>query len=169
MDIASLISASRESMGMTQMELARQSKVSLPTIQNIEANKGNPSLETLERLLHALGMKLEVKVAHADWDLLAACGVPLLAESQRKHFTSRDVLIHNLKKACLELSVNTTPEAERKREAIQATLLAIKTHYPSVYKEDCRGRLFQKTFPKEITGRIIKLRRLALSRIQEYL
>jgi transcriptional regulator with XRE-family HTH domain len=168
MDIASLIASSRESLGLTQMELAHHSRVSLPTIQNIEANKGNPSLQTLEQLLHALGMKLEIKVATADWDLLAACGVPLFSESKRQHFVSREVLIHNLKKACLELSMGTA-DAERKREAIRATLLALKMHYPSIYAKECGGRLFQKTFPKEISGRIIKLRRIALAHISEYL
>src|SRR4051794_9862007 len=79
----------RTQLGMTQMELAHQTKLSLPTIQNIESNRANPSLETLQTLAHHLGLELKIDVRPAPWDLLAFYGAPLLSSTEIRH-ASRD-------------------------------------------------------------------------------
>jgi transcriptional regulator with XRE-family HTH domain len=52
--------------------------VSLPTIQNIEAGRANPELETIQKLLHVLGIETQWTARKVDWDFLSTCGVPLL-------------------------------------------------------------------------------------------
>lgn len=50
----------RELLGLLQPGLASLSGVSTRTIQLVEQGKGNPSLETLIRLVDPLGLKLEL-------------------------------------------------------------------------------------------------------------
>ena len=75
----------RELFGLTQTKLSALSGVSLPTIQNIEAGRANPELETLQKLLHVLGIETQWGTRKPDWDFLSTCGVPLLgSQSSRK-------------------------------------------------------------------------------------
>lgn len=46
---------SRGTLGLSQSELARRSKVSRPIISALESGRGNPSLRVLERLAKAIG------------------------------------------------------------------------------------------------------------------
>ena len=62
MDIAASISARRKTLGISQNDLAEMSGVSLATIKNIERGKGNPSFETVEKILAVLGMEILLKV-----------------------------------------------------------------------------------------------------------
>ena len=50
----------RELLGLVQPQLAALSGVNTRTIQLVEQGKGNPSLETLLRLLDPLGLNLEL-------------------------------------------------------------------------------------------------------------
>lgn len=58
----------------------------------------------------------------------------------------------------------------REREAIEALLIAIRCHYPSVYQ-----RIFalepeiERVVSQEVNGRLIKLARIARSMLAEYL
>jgi len=78
MDSASLLRESRTLQGLTQTELAHRSGVSLPTVQNLEAGRANPTLATLQAVLNALGLELSLEPRSADWDELALCGAPLM-------------------------------------------------------------------------------------------
>jgi transcriptional regulator with XRE-family HTH domain len=50
----------RELLGLVQPQLADLSGVNIRTIQLVEQGKGNPSLETLLRLIDPLGLNLEL-------------------------------------------------------------------------------------------------------------
>ena len=62
MNLATSISARRKTLGISQNDLAEMSGVSLATIKNIERGKGNPSFETVEKILAVLGMEILLKV-----------------------------------------------------------------------------------------------------------
>ena len=50
----------RELLGLLQPQLAALSGISARTIQLVEQGKGNPSLETLIKLIDPLGLRLEL-------------------------------------------------------------------------------------------------------------
>jgi y4mF family transcriptional regulator len=50
----------RELLGLLQTQLAALSGISSRTIQLVEQGKGNPSLDTLNRLIDPLGLHLEL-------------------------------------------------------------------------------------------------------------
>lgn len=62
MNLTTSISARRKTLGISQNDLAEMSGVSLATIKNIERGKGNPSFETVEKILAVLGMEILLKV-----------------------------------------------------------------------------------------------------------
>ncbi len=62
MDIADQIKARRKVLSISQSDLAEMSGVSLATIKNIERGAGNPSYETVAKLLDVLGLEMIFKV-----------------------------------------------------------------------------------------------------------
>ena len=52
----------RSLLGITQQDLADISGVGLRTIKEIETNKGNPSVNTVSKILDALGMELDLRI-----------------------------------------------------------------------------------------------------------
>lgn len=62
MSIFATISTRRKTLGISQNDLAEMSGVSLATIKNIERGVGNPSFETVEKILTVLGMEIFFKV-----------------------------------------------------------------------------------------------------------
>lgn len=62
MSIFATISTRRKTLGISQNDLAEMSGVSLATIKNIERGVGNPSFETVEKILSVLGMEVSFKV-----------------------------------------------------------------------------------------------------------
>ena len=56
------IATRRKTLGISQIDLAEMSGVSLATIKNIERGTGNPSFETVEKLLSVLGLEIQFKV-----------------------------------------------------------------------------------------------------------
>jgi len=56
------IKARRENLNVTQDMLADLSEVGLRTLKQFESGKGNPTLETLNKLGAALGMELIFRV-----------------------------------------------------------------------------------------------------------
>jgi uncharacterized protein len=55
-----LIRSARRSAGLTQSELAERAGVTQSVIARLERGGGNPTFETLERVLHAAGHRLEL-------------------------------------------------------------------------------------------------------------
>jgi transcriptional regulator with XRE-family HTH domain len=60
--IINLVKARRESLNVTQESLAQLSGVGLRTVKQFERGKGNPTLQTLQKLGDALGLEVTVIV-----------------------------------------------------------------------------------------------------------
>jgi transcriptional regulator with XRE-family HTH domain len=168
MSVAKSIQLERLKRGFSQQYLASKGGVSVSTLQKIEAGSVSPSIDTLESLFSALGLRLGYEPAPIDWDELAALGVPLTARTDKKTLKSQQKLIDSL---LITLSAIDRNEQDcRESKALLATLWAIKLHYPSLYKKELGNKDFLKRWlDKPISGELIKLYRLALANIQEYL
>lgn len=170
MYLSKLIKQAREQQGLTQNELAYAAQVSLPSVQNIESGRNpNPSLNTLTTILSALGLTLVPQAEPVRWDVLSACGAPLMV-SRAKHVRPNALLLlKSLRAACLELDARPN-EMHRERLAVQSLLLALSTHYPNFFKQHCRSSpLLMKHAPLSLSGPMIKLKRQAAAVLAEYL
>lgn len=56
----------RESLSLKQEDLAEMSGVTSKTIYLIENGKGNPSIDTIQKLLLVLGLEIIIKVKSID-------------------------------------------------------------------------------------------------------
>ncbi|MDR1201257.1 MAG: helix-turn-helix domain-containing protein [Tannerellaceae bacterium] len=65
MKIPEVIKQRRLILGITQQDLADFSGVGLRTIRQIEAGKGNPSVDTLNKILSILGLEMDFKIKDA--------------------------------------------------------------------------------------------------------
>lgn len=162
------IKSLRKDLGLTQVEFAVQSGISLPTLQNIEAGKANPSLDILQKILTTLGMELRAQAPTFDIDKAVLLGVPLVI--------NRTVISSRPTKAMLRLEARKWVHyfknnifSEREQHAIVSFLCALKDHWPTDFKEiDC------PIFAKKIklfknNGHVIKLRRISISNLSKYL
>ncbi|MCX6103308.1 MAG: helix-turn-helix domain-containing protein [Proteobacteria bacterium] len=167
-----VIRKQRELFGLTQAKLSFIAGVSLPTIQNIEAGRANPELETVQRLLQALGMETQFVARRTNWNFLSLCGVPLYNIDNAQEVTtyencSKERFIGEMRLAINECNSSLNPgDKDRKFKALGATLLALQTHYPSVYAE-----FSSSTLAKELLNQtgLQKLRRIALKGLQKFL
>lgn len=166
-----LISQSRKNLGLTQAALSQLSKISLPNLQKIETGRGNPSLFTLTAIFTALGRQIDIVPKPANWDLLAACGAPLLLTRKIKMpQPTTELLLTSLRAACIELQGETEPRELRKLEAVQTLLFTVKKHFPNYFKAHIQpSPLLLNFVPHQATGRIIKLKRQTLSKLSRYL
>lgn len=62
MDTATLIRSTREAAGLSQSALAERAGTSQPAVSRYESGASSPSVETLQRLLAAMGARLELGV-----------------------------------------------------------------------------------------------------------
>jgi transcriptional regulator with XRE-family HTH domain len=62
MEAGDLVRKRRKSLRIDQRTLSEISGIAVHTLSNIEAGKGNPTVATLDRVLHALGMELRIQV-----------------------------------------------------------------------------------------------------------
>jgi y4mF family transcriptional regulator len=62
MDIATDIKKRRMRLGISQQDLAELAGVGIATVKDIERGKGNPSLQTLQKLLEVLGLEMTLQV-----------------------------------------------------------------------------------------------------------
>lgn len=62
MELAETMKSRRKTLGISQQDLAEMSGVSLATIKDIERGKGNPSLDTVQKILDILGMEIKYEV-----------------------------------------------------------------------------------------------------------
>ena len=53
-------------LNISQVDLAEKAEVSLATVKDIERGKGNPSLQTIRKLLAVLGMEIEYKLKNLE-------------------------------------------------------------------------------------------------------
>lgn len=168
---------------MTQSDLAQASGVSLPFIQLIEANKANPSIETLEAILKNLGFELKWEAQKTNWDELIEYGLPLSSTttfhtppgllSQVRFLQLTRMALHEIRQSSLHSSLQQSPsstEKNRYEEALSALLLALQNHFPSFFKKHYAKSPWVKTLlTQAISGRVIKLSRMSLARLAEWL
>ncbi len=156
----------RKALNLSQRELSELSGLSLATIQNIEACKANPSLKVLTQLNEVLGLSLDIKETSFHWDDLSYFSGLLCSKKHfKKHELTRKNLSLFLRRGVFELKRNQV--SERILEVFQALLLSIKNHYPKFYKN--HENVYNQALPKRITPRHIKLCRIVLAHIGEYL
>jgi len=157
-------------MGFSQVKLASESNVSLPTIQNIEAGKANPSVDILEKLLGALGLELKLTPIEFDIDKAIALGVPLTSITEKPSLIP--ITDRTLKYECRKWhhAFENHVLNEREEMALIGFLMAIKDHYPEFYRNEVSCPLFEKKLKENRTlGKVIKLRRIALANVSRYL
>ncbi|MBR4535243.1 MAG: helix-turn-helix transcriptional regulator [Bacteroidales bacterium] len=69
MDIREILKKRRTILNISQVDLAEKAEVSLATVKDIERGKGNPSLQTIRKLLSVLGMEIEYKIKNLETKL----------------------------------------------------------------------------------------------------
>ncbi|MBQ9702697.1 MAG: helix-turn-helix transcriptional regulator [Bacteroidales bacterium] len=62
MSLAGVIKSRRNTLNISQQDLAEMAGIGLATIKNIERGKGNPSIGTVFKIMEVLGMVIEYKV-----------------------------------------------------------------------------------------------------------
>ena len=62
MELREVMKTRRETLGITQQDLAEMAEVGLATVKDIERGKGNPSLRTVKKILEILGMEIDYKL-----------------------------------------------------------------------------------------------------------
>jgi transcriptional regulator with XRE-family HTH domain len=154
-------------MGLSQSELAARAGVSLATVQNVEAGKANPELSTLQTLLAALGMELQLIETRIDWDSLSQVGVPLTG--QIEHPVRVRATPENLRHVLSRLSsgLGHLSRDGRERKALVSFLWALKNHFPSFW--DGVDQALHDWLRKNQRMVSAKLARIATARLAEYL
>lgn len=152
----------RTAQGYTQHELAEKAGVSLPTIQNIEGGRANPSLSNIEKILSALDARLEIKINLKSFDLLDLFNMDL---ERFKKIDLKEMLLQFFKNA------NDTPFQGRDLELMVSLLNGLSAHYPLWMKKQ---KFDSKTLKKWTSlekkfdpSRLIKFRRIWLAKISQ--
>lgn len=68
-ELVNIVKARRESLNVTQETLAQLSGVALRTLKQFESGKGNPTLQTLQKLGDALGLEVTVVIKNKGINL----------------------------------------------------------------------------------------------------
>lgn len=66
MKYGSLIRERRSLLGLTQQDLSDYTGLSIRIIKSVEAEAGNPTLSTLEKIAGTLGMEVLMRVRRVD-------------------------------------------------------------------------------------------------------
>lgn len=62
MELNEVMKKRRKELEISQLDLAEMAEVSLATVKDIERGKGNPSLNTVKRILMVLGMEIYYEI-----------------------------------------------------------------------------------------------------------
>ena len=155
--------------GWSQVKLAHESGVSLPTIQNIEADKANPTIEVLEKLLKALGLEIQIFSSPFNSERASSFGVPLSSSQAKTRINVNKNTLKTETRQWLQ-NLNEKKLSEREELSVIAFLRGIHDHYPSYYRNEISTPLFDEKIRKyQKDGRVIKLRRIALANMSHYL
>jgi putative transcriptional regulator len=159
--------------GWSQVKLAQECQVSLPTIQNIEAEKANPTLDIISKILSSLGLDIRIEPKEFNVGLAIDLGVPLSDIPNEGILLTQSVQTpDNLaKEASYWIQLFKFKKFQpREEEAVVSLLMAVKDHYPKYYQQRLQCDLFeQKIQEHRKNGKCIKLRRLSLAEISQYL
>ena len=167
----------RQDLGISQTHLSQLSGLSIASIQNVEAGKANLSISNLASLLEVLGYDLKLEKRQVEWERLIQYGLPVLPERSSKPDGMLQIewLEKLLVSACAEFIQQRKPGSAhylREREALQAMVLALADHFPKLYEERFASyKVIKKFYPEvhEISGKLIKLRRIAIDRLAKHL
>lgn len=114
---------------------------------------------------------MENSIKEPDWELLIEFGLPLNhSETGDKNY-SADTVIENIVIASEFLLRNQDTDYNRNYDAFRGLLLALKTHYPTMFAETKKksGKDLTELFDLDnISGRDIKLRNICLTKITDY-
>ena len=177
MSIGEELKKQRQALQLSQSHLSQLSGLSLASIQNMEAGKANWSISNLAAVLEVLGFELKLETRLPEWDRLIDFGLPVLAEGARERagYLPIECLERLLVGACAQLLRQTNQQGAaylREKEALQALLMALQEHYPSFYRQHLSNYKILKVFyprPEEMSGKLIKLRRIAKDQLARYL
>ena len=170
MNVSSWIKEKRKAMGYTQMKLATLAGVSLPTIQNLELGKGNPTLEVLKKIGSSLNTSFQWTSQEPNWTLLESCGLPIHLKQEKRSKTN----ITPLELASqLKLAIHFCEQKkieERLKESVAALLWAIQHYYPTYYSYCLGGKETEVLLTQyPLKKRILKLMKIASSGISRIL
>ncbi|MBQ9230784.1 MAG: helix-turn-helix transcriptional regulator [Prevotella sp.] len=62
MDIGSVIKERRALLGISQQDLADYSGIGISTVKDIERGVGNPSLQTITKILDVVGLEMVLQI-----------------------------------------------------------------------------------------------------------
>lgn len=159
----------RNSLGYTQQYVAQAASLSLATVQNIETGAmPNPRYATLQQIATVLGASITLLPPRANLELLCALGLPFASGKRIEVVRNGEILKREL---LLATETHTFQKFElRIQEAIHALVIALHDHFPSTFKKISKNHpQFSKMVRKPRTGRLIKLRRIAVNYLAEYL
>jgi transcriptional regulator with XRE-family HTH domain len=165
MSIVDKIKILRKSKRFTQGILAQRAGVSLPTIQNIEAGRANPSILVLEKILGVLGASLEVRISPENIDILE------LFNMDNQEFVNIDfsLILQSLIKKENKHFINQS----REQDLLGSLVSALLDHYPLWLKQNNFYPIVKKVNDlinsKIDPNRMIKFRRIWLSKICQVL
>ena len=158
----------RTSYGLSQVQLSNESEVSLPTIQNIEAGKANPTLEVISKLMKVFGLQIQIVAPSFSAERAATFGVPLLVEPDPSFRPNKKNLTLEVRTWIQQ--VISEKVSARDKDAIIAFCLAIRLHYPKFYAQKIASPILDRlTQNGSNDARNIKLYRLALAKMSQYL
>lgn len=69
-DLLMKFKEARESVGLTQEELAKKANVNRTTLSRIETGVRNATVETLIKLTKAMGLEMQINLRHPGSDIL---------------------------------------------------------------------------------------------------
>ena len=62
MQLSSILKERRQTLGISQLDLAEMAGIGIATVKSIETDKANPSIRTIEALAEVLGLELTLKI-----------------------------------------------------------------------------------------------------------
>ncbi len=90
---------------------------------------------------------------------LVAVGIPIYTETTKIKLIKNKIKIKKIiRELCVYLNQDSEP---RLRLALESWFLALKRDFPTTHKNLFHSKIYQKYFPRKITGPHIKLKRLA--------
>lgn len=60
MELSNIFKARRQTLGISQLDLAEMAGVGIATVKSIECGKANPSIQTVEKLAEVLGLEFSL-------------------------------------------------------------------------------------------------------------
>jgi hypothetical protein len=101
-----------------------------------------------------------VSISISDLNLLIAAGIPLAGEHEA---SGHPVDFAALRSVMLKI-LAASPEPKM-FDALRGWMIAVQDHYPTIFDRYFQGPEIQKLIESPVTGRDIKLRRIALSHL----